>query len=72
VVTMQSTVFCVVQRNISPPSSGSKGKSSKKNQRETGGLLLSVSCLAYCSALKMEAICFPEMLCFLELHGLKT
>jgi hypothetical protein len=83
---MKSTIFKVVTlctseiarhfKGISPPSSGSKSKASKK-PAEAGGklnsacrLLLLVSCLAYSSALKMAVVCssktqlVTEMLAF--------
>jgi glutamyl/glutaminyl-tRNA synthetase len=59
--------------NISPPSSGSESKTSKKQTANRATrvrkqvwsacrLLLLVSCLAYSSTLKMEAIFFSKML----------
>jgi hypothetical protein len=48
-------------RNISPPSSGSKNKPNKKPARkQVACRALLVSCSAYPSTLKMEAICSSE------------
>jgi hypothetical protein len=44
---------------MSPPSSGSKNKPSKK-LAEISACFKLVSCLAYSSTLKMEAICSSE------------
>jgi hypothetical protein len=52
-----------VRRNLSPPASGSKSNQ-RINQQESGGKLrrqrLTVSCLAYSSTLKIEAISYSE------------
>jgi hypothetical protein len=69
VVVMQSTIFwdsamqsiesqLTFRRNISPPSSGSKNKSSKLCWPPA---FIPVSCWAYSSTLKMKAIFSSEM-----------
>jgi hypothetical protein len=48
------------RRNISPPSSGSKNKPSMKMGDKQSSNFTLVSCLAYSSTLKMEAVCSFE------------
>jgi hypothetical protein len=51
--------------NTVPPASGLKSRAKQ-------GLLLMVSCFAYSSTLKIEVICFSEMLGVSELHRVTT
>jgi hypothetical protein len=62
-----------ISKEILCPSSELKNKPSKKPV-EVGGkfLPLLVSCVAYCSVLKMEAMFSSKMLGYPELHGVMT